>query len=229
VSNFKKLLTLLPLCLSLCQCGVFSGSKGPDKTSGTQADWVAQKVQRGFSSPDLVAVDKVAATATGYRNNKKVFSFPVLLSQRRGDVLNESVSAFSQKVTPATYFKDAIIRHDPRYPSMYKERAVITYAESKKFNGKREVLSIHSTLTSGDEANIADGRASNNRLSNGCIRVSHSDYKTLLDFMMPGGGLAALKKAQEKKELTEFRSKVHVVVVPEYKRDYKGTLSTLRL
>ena len=178
--------------------------------------------------PDLLIVDKSKAEATAYKKGKKAFSFPILLSRNRGDNVTRDRSFFAQGITPATYYDKATVTYDPRLPGMYNENCVISFADAHNHNGRTELLSFHSVLSGGNQANISDGRSSNNRLSNGCIRVGYSDFRKLIDFMTPGG-TGKYKELQKKGVATQVYSKVHVVVLPEIKRDYESTMDALDL
>lgn len=220
----------LGLTLLLCQCSVLPVSnKVSDGSPGTQTEWVLSAIDSKHRRGKVVIVDKRAATATGFNNSKKVFSFPVLLASSRKDRFNTSISAFSQKVTPATYYKSPQIMYNPKFPGYYKESTVVAYNDMVKVGGKTEVLSFHSTLSGSNDSNASDGVASNNRISNGCIRVRHSDYMKMIAFMSPGGDLDELRAAQKSGKPKNIASKAAVVVLPEEDRSYKGTLKTLGL
>ncbi len=224
-----KILLSLGCVLLLSQCSMFSpGKKKGSESSGGQAEWALGAIDRKHSNGKVVIVDKRSATVTAYKNSKAEFSFPVLLGRARKDDFNKSVSAFSQGVTPAIYHRNPQIMYNPGFPGMYKEKAVIAYDDVTKVGGKTEVLSFHVTLGGSNDSNIGDGSSSNNRISNGCIRVRYSDYLKLVSFMSPSGNLNDLKAAQKEGKPKNISSPAAVVVLPEVDRSYSGTVKALR-
>lgn len=224
--------SFIPIVLTflLCQCSINpAANKASDGSTGTQTDWVLGAIDGKHRNGRVVVVDKRAATITGFDNSKKVFSFPALLARSRKDHFNTSISAFSQGVTPATYYKNPQIMYNPKFPGFYKESTVVAFNDIIKVGGKTEVLSFHSTLSGSNDRNVSDGNSGNNRISNGCIRVRHSDYLKMIAFMSPGGDLDELRKAQKAGKPRNITSKAAVVILPEEDRSFEGTLETLGL
>lgn len=225
-----KILISISCAVLLSQCAMLpSGKNKGSESSGGQAEWVLGAIDSKHSNGKVIIVDKRAASVTAYKNSKREFSFPVLLGRARKDDFNKSVSAFSQGITPAIYYRKPKIMYNPKFPGMYKEKAVIAYDDLTKVGGKTEVLSFHTTLTGSNDSNIADGSSGNNRISNGCIRVRHSDYLKMVAFMSPSGSLDDLKSAQKSGKPADIVSPAAVVVLPENDRTYDGTLKKLRL
>lgn len=225
-----KILVSITIALVLCQCAFLPSGKSDEvSSSGGQVDWVLDAIDKRHSNGKVVIVDKRAATVSGYKNSRRVFSYPALLGRNRKDDFNKSISAFSQGVTPATYYKIPQIMYNPKFPGMYKEKAVIAFGDLTKVGEKTEVLSFHTTLSGSNDSNASDGNAGNNRISNGCIRVRYSDYMKLVAFMLPGGDLDKLRDAQKKGSPVNISSIAAVVVMPELGRSQKETLKTLGL
>lgn len=228
IADMKFLIPIVS-ALALSSCGLFSGGKkDAGASSGGQSEWALGMIDRKHRKGKVVILDKKSATLTAYNHSKSEFSFPVLLGKARKDDFNKKISAFSQGVTPSIYYKTPRIMHNPKFSSIYKEKTVIAYDDLTKVGNKTEVLSFHTTIEGGNDANIADGRPGNNRLSNGCIRVRHSDYLKLLSFMLPSGNLKELKEVQKKGEPKDMISPAAVVILPEVDPSYEGTRKALR-